>query len=86
MGALGSVVAGLSWASVFLGVIMQVKDVCELVANILARFLRTIFHNDNLKVFQFLFRKALQELLYFVGAVVNGNDDAVFHYSFTRCR
>ena len=39
MGALGSVVAGLSRSSVLLDVIMQIKDVCELVANILARFL-----------------------------------------------
>jgi hypothetical protein len=39
LGTLHTIVATLAWATVLLIVIMQSKDACVLVANILARFL-----------------------------------------------
>ena len=42
--------------AVLLCVIMQSKDACVLVANILARYNRTILHNNNLEILQCLIR------------------------------
>ena len=56
MGALSTVVATLSRAAVLLGIIMQNKDVCVFVANILASLYRPVFHNNYLEVLLCLIR------------------------------
>ena len=58
--ALCTIIAALSWAAIFFEVIMQIKDVCVLVANILAGFLRSVFNDDNLKVLYILMTEAFQ--------------------------
>ena len=52
VGTLRTVVATLARTSVVLIVIMQIKDACVLVADILAWFLRSVFNYYHLEVFQ----------------------------------
>ena len=75
VGTLGTIVATLSWSAVLLKVIMQIKDACELVANILAWFLRTVLYNHHLKVFLSLRAKTLKQLFNFVRTIEYGDDD-----------
>ena len=74
-GTFCSIVTALPWTTVLLVVIMQIKDVCELVANILAWFLRTVLYNHHLKVFLSLRAKTLKQLFNFVRAIEYGDDD-----------
>jgi hypothetical protein len=75
MGTLDTVVARLAGTAVGLQVIMQIKDVCVLVANILAGFLGTVLHNDHLKVLTRLLGQTLKQLVHLVGTVENRNDN-----------
>ena len=54
---------------------MQIKDVCVLVADILAGYFRSVFNDDDLKVSICLVRKTLQQLVDFVWPIEDGNDD-----------
>jgi hypothetical protein len=74
-GPFGTVVAALPRTAVLLLVIMQIKDVCVLVADILAGYFRSVLNNDDLKVPTCLVRKTLQQLVDFVWPVEDGNDD-----------
>ena len=58
---------------------MQIKDVCVFVANILAWFLRAVFHDDYLKIFERLLTKAFEQFVHLVRAVEDGNDDRILH-------
>jgi hypothetical protein len=59
-GTLSAVVAALAGTAVLLIIIMQIKDVCILVADILAGFLRTVFYDNHLEILQLLRAEALQ--------------------------
>ena len=71
----GSVVTTLTGAAVLFGVIMQIKDACVFVANILAGFYRSVFNNQYLKVLDGLSTKTLKQLIHLIGTVKDGNDD-----------
>ena len=75
LGTLDTIVTTLARATVFLQVIMQIKDVCVLVANILARFLTSVLNNHYLKVFECLGAKTLKQLVDFVGAIEDRNNN-----------
>ena len=57
---LDAVVATLTRAAVLLGVIMLIKDVCVLVANILAWLYRTVFNNNYFEILKSLFSQAFE--------------------------
>ena len=82
---LGTVVAALSWTGVLLAEIMQVELAGVFVAHLLAWVRRPIFHHDNLEVARLLGGEAAQQLVHLVGAVVNGNDERVFHGQVLGC-
>ena len=48
---LNTIVATLSWSGILLVIIMQIKDVCVFVANILACDFRSVLYNYYLKIF-----------------------------------
>ena len=75
VGTFGSIVTALARATVFLQVIMQIKDVCVLVANILARFLTSVLNNDDLEVLKRLMCQAFEQFVHFIGTIEDGNDD-----------
>ena len=58
--ALCTIVATLAWSAVFLGIIMQIKDVCVFVANILACLYRPVFHNDYFEILKCLESQAFE--------------------------
>ena len=57
---LDAVVANLTRAAVLLGIILQIKDVCVLVANILAWFYRTVFNNNYFEILKSLFSQSFE--------------------------
>ena len=75
LGTLDTIVARLTGTAVILQVIMQIKDVCVLVANILARVFTPVLNNNNLEVLERLRAQALKQLVHFVGAIENRNDE-----------
>ena len=75
----GAVVTALSGAAVGLGVVMKVELARIGIAHFLTRKLRAILNNNDFKVREALRCKALQELPDFVGTVVNGDYQTVFH-------
>ena len=60
VGPFCTVVTALSGSAVLLGIIMQSKDACVFIANILARFYRPVLHNNDLEILKCLVRQAFE--------------------------
>ena len=80
LAAFGAVVAGLSGAGVGLIIIMYIQAAGVFFHDFPAGDGGTVFHYHHFKVAESLAGEALQELVCFVGAVIDGDDDGVsFH-------
>ena len=76
----GGMVARLSGAGVGFGEVAQVQAAGISVRHIFAGQGRTIVHHNDLEVAPGLRREALQQFVHFVGAVVDGDEEGVFHW------
>lgn len=75
-----AIVARLPGTAVFLAVITQCQPGGMLFDNVLARYGGAVFDHHHLKVLHCLSLQAGKQLVYFVGAVVDGNDEGVSHF------
>ena len=75
VGTLCPVVATLAWAAVGLGIVIKMKDVRVLVADILTGHSGAVLYNNHLKILHRLLAEALQQLVHLIGTVVDGNDN-----------
>ena len=79
LGTLRTVVAALSGTGVGLAEILDIQLAVVLVAHLFARYAAAVLHDDDLKVAEGLMREALKQFVHFVGTIVNGYDNRVFH-------
>ena len=71
--------AALPRSRVPLHEIFQVESFLVSPTNILARLLRPVFYNDDLKILHRLPAKTLKQFVNFVRTIENRNDDGIFH-------
>ena len=59
--------------------ILDIEQLLVLLADGFTGILRTVFHDDDLEIFERLQGETLQKFGHFVGTVVYRNDYSVFH-------
>lgn len=76
---LHTIVAALSGTAVLFHEILQIESVGIFVADILAWLVAAVFDDNNLKILECLTGETVEQFVYFVGTVENGDDKRVFH-------
>ena len=80
LGVFDSIVAGRARSTILLGQILHIEAVGVFVHHLFAGNGRTIFHHHHLEVLYGLVGEALQQFVHFVGTVIYGDDNRVFHW------
>ena len=81
---LGTIVARCTRTAILLHVVVDVQTVGEVVAHLAAGDIGAVLHHVDIEVAESLPRKALQQLRHLLGAVIDRDDDAVFHRCYAR--
>ena len=84
-GPFGGEVARLSGAGIGFREVVQVQAAGMAVRHLPAGQGRAVIHDDDFEVAQRLLREALQQFVHFVGAVVDGDEEGVFHKVVRSC-
>lgn len=82
----GPIVARRPWTRVGLEVVAQSESALVFLTDVIAFLRRAVLHHNDLKIFERLMAKALQQLIDFLWPVVDGYDDRKphFHYFLQR--
>ena len=79
LGARHTIVARLSRAAILFAEIAHVELIGISLHDLAARHGRTVLDDDDLKVAHRLLTQTFEELVHFVGTIIDGNDEGVFH-------